>query len=232
MQMLRNPLPTMTSSERGWGLRYLLFQICFLGSLLQLFNGLLPHPASKALLNFFYFSINVLACFLIFSRYLRKNLLRAYRFPKEVLLYAAAGFGVYWLSSSLLSFLIQTTFPNNVNLNDSQIWALTGSDPVFMTLAIVVLAPFAEEVFHRGLIFGNLYSRNAVAAYLVSALLFSAIHVLSYLGVYSAGYLALALVQYLPAGLIFAWSYQQSGSIFTPMLIHITNNALVMLSTR
>lgn len=232
MDYSRNSLPTMTASEKSWGVRYLLFQICFLSSLLQLFNRLLPHPLSGALLNFLYFSINCIACLVIFSRFLRKNLLRISRSVRQTLIYTLAGFVAYWSCSSLLTIAITALFPGYVNLNDRQIWVLTGSDPVFMFLGTVLLAPIAEELLHRGLIFGNLYGRNPVTAYALSALIFSAIHVLSYLGIYPAGYLLLALVQYLPAGLIFAWSYQRSGSIFTPMLIHIINNGLVILTMR
>lgn len=232
MDYSRNSLPTMTASEKSWGMRYLLFQICFLSSLLQLFNRLLPHPLSGALLNFLYFSINCIACLVIFSRFLRKNLLRLSRSVRQTLIYTLIGFVAYWSCSSLLTIAITALFPGYVNLNDSQIWVLTGSDPVFMFLGTVLLAPIAEELLHRGLIFGNLYGRNPVTAYALSALIFSAIHVLSYLGIYPTGYLLLALVQYLPAGLIFAWSYQRSGSIFTPMLIHIINNGLVILTMR
>ncbi len=229
MDQLRNPLPTLTANEKKWGIRYLLFEICFLSSLLVWINGIFSHPLSTGLLNFLYFSINCIACLVIFSRFMKKNLLRTIRFPKETILYAIIGFALYWLSSSLLTLLIQAAFPNYVNLNDDQIWTLAGSEPFFMILGTVLLAPIAEEILHRGLIFGWMYSRNSVAAYLLSAFLFSSIHVLSYVGLYPAGYLLLALIQYLPAGLIFAWSYQRSSSIFTPILIHIVNNALVIL---
>lgn len=232
MEPLRNPLPTLTASEKNWGLRYLLFQICFLASLLNLVNGLLSYPLSSALLNFLYFSINCIACLVIFSRFMKKNFLRTVRSPGDTLLYAAVGFAAYWLCSTFLTLFIQWAFPDYVNLNDSQIWVLTGSDPLFMILGTVLLAPIAEELLHRGLVFGSLYPKYPKAAYGVSALLFAAIHVMSYIGIYPAGYLVLALVQYLPAGLIFAWSYQRSGSIFTPILIHMINNALVMLTTR
>lgn len=232
MQLLRNPLPTLTAGEKSWGLRYLLFQICFLSSLLQLFNGALSHPLSIGLLNFLYFSINAIATLMIFSRFMRKNFLRALRFPKQTLSYAAVGFGVYFLCSSLMTLVIGKVFPDYVNLNDNQIWSLTGSDPVFMVLGTVLLAPIAEEILHRGLVFGTLCAKSTPLAYLLSAALFGLIHVMSYIGVYPVGYLLLAWAQYLPAGLIFAWCYQRSGSIFTPMLIHMANNAAVLILSR
>lgn len=232
MDLLRNSLPTMTADEKKWGVRYLLFQVCFLSILLQQVNALFAYPLSNVLLNFLYYSINAMATLVIFSRFMKKNLLRSLRFPKETLLYTVVGFCAYWLCSTLLSMAIGALVPDYTNLNDNQIWALAGSNPFFMIFGTVFLAPIAEELLHRGLIFGNLYTKKPVVAYAVSALIFSSIHVLSYVGVYPTGYLLLALVQYLPAGLIFAWSYQRSGSIFTPMLIHMFNNAAVFISAR
>lgn len=232
MDLLRNSLPTMTADEKKWGLRYLLFQVCFLSILLQQVNALFAYPLSNVLLNFLYYSINAIATLFIFSRFMKKNLLRSLRFPKETLLYTVIGFAAYWLSSTLLALAIGALFPDYTNLNDKQIWVLAGSNPLFMIFGTVFLAPIAEELLHRGLIFGNIYAKKPIAAYAVSALIFSSIHVLSYVGIYPTGYLLLALVQYLPAGLIFAWSYQRSGSIFTPMLIHMFNNAAVFISAR
>lgn len=232
MESPKNALPTMSVKEKRYGLRYLLFQAVFLASLLQSFNALLSRPLSSGLLNFLYSFISCAACFGIFGTFLKKNLLRAYRSPKDVLVYSAGGFAVYYLCSSALSLLIVRLFPDFVNLNDSRIWSLTGSDPVFMFLATALLAPISEELLYRALVFGALHKKYPVGAYIISALIFSAIHVVSYVGVYPAGYLALALLQYLPAGLIFAWCYRKSGTIVTPIVIHMVNNILVNLSSR
>ncbi len=232
MESPKNALPTLSTREKRYGLRYLLFQAVFLASLLQSFNALLSHPLSAGLLNFLYGFISCAACCFIFGTFIKKNLLRAYRFPKEVLVYGAGGFAVYYLCSSALSLLIVRLFPDFVNLNDDRIVSLTGSDPVFMFLATVLLAPISEELLYRALVFGALHEKYPVGSYIVSALIFCAIHVISYVGVYPIGYLALALLQYLPAGLIFAWCYRKSGTIVTPILIHIANNLLVNLSSR
>ena len=40
------------------------------------------------------------------------------------------------------------------------------------------------------------------------------------------------LVLYLPAGLCFAWAYQQSGTILAPIIIHAANNLLAFLILR
>lgn len=232
MNSSHTPLPTLSPREKIWGIRYLLFQICFLSSLLHLANGLLPHPLSVAMLNFLYFAVNAIATCCIFSGFLKKNCLRALHYWQQTLLFALLGFGIYWACSSLLSVAIHACFPSYVNLNDGHVLEMVGSEPTFMAIATVLLAPVAEEVMHRGLIFGSLRSRSIPAAYILSALLFALIHVSSYIGVYSVGHFALALLQYLPAGLVFAWCYARSGSILTPILIHTLNNAVVLFTSR
>ena len=56
-------------------------------------------------------------------------------------------------------------------------------------------------------------------------LLFSAIHILGYIGKASTLTLVLSFLQYLPAGLCLAWSYAKSETILTPIVIHTLINA-------
>lgn len=232
MEVLKNSLPTHTAREKKFGFAYLVFDVFFLPSLLVGVNGLVSHPLNGALLNFLYFSINCLATVTIFGRFLKKNFLRFGRFPRETLLYAAAGFGTYWLCNCLLTALLQAVFPNYVNLNDSSVAQMLDTSPVFMIIGTVFLAPIAEELLHRGLVFGVLCEKKPIVAYWVSALFFGMIHVLSYVGTYPAAHLLLALIQYLPAGLVLAWCYRRSGCIFTPILIHIAANAASIILLR
>ena len=42
----------------------------------------------------------------------------------------------------------------------------------------------------------------------------------------------MCFVQYLPAGLMLAWSYEKSNTIVTPILIHTVINAIAIYSMR
>ena len=232
MEQLRNPLPTLTRKELNIGYAYLVFQFLFLPVLLQLLGNLFFFTINETLINFTYFSVNFLGVSAIFSKFLKKSLLRSFRFPRQVLLSAALGFLAYWLCSTLVGIVTQTLFPEFVNLNDSQIVSILGDYPVLMFLGTVIFVPVAEEVLHRGLVFGSLFQKNIPLAFCASAVLFAMIHVVQYIGLYSPGYLLLALVQYLPAGFTFAWAYRRSGSIFAPILIHALNNAIAISLTR
>ena len=232
MELLRKPLPTLSPKERNIGFGYLIFQFAFLPGLLQLVGHAFSLSYSATLYNFLYFSINFLSILVIFSKFLKKSLLRASRFHHEVLTAALVGFGLYWLCSTVIGILVGLLLPEFVNLNDSSILTIMGDYPVLLFLSTVILAPFAEEVLHRGLVFGTLFQKSPWAAYILSALLFAAIHVVQYIGVYSGTHVLVALVQYLPAGFIFAWAYRRCGCILAPIAIHAVNNFLAILAVR
>ena len=84
----------------------------------------------------------------------------------------------------------------------------------------------------RGVIFRNLYSKNKIAAYIVSILLFSCIHILGYVGKYSPLELVMAVLQYLPAGLCLAWCYARANTIFAPIVMHAAINYLTFRGLR
>ena len=85
---------------------------------------------------------------------------------------------------------------------------------------IVIAAPFAEELFFRGFIFGGLRHRFSFpAAALFSAAIFGLFH---FTGPSSIGVVPqLALL-----GFALAWLYEETGSIYPPMAVHAVNNAL------
>jgi membrane protease YdiL (CAAX protease family) len=80
-------------------------------------------------------------------------------------------------------------------------------------VATVLVAPLAEETFFRGFVFGGLRRYGFFWAALASGLLFSAAHVS--LG----GLIPLTLV-----GMLFAWSYSQTGSLWTSIYAHLIFN--------
>jgi membrane protease YdiL (CAAX protease family) len=80
-------------------------------------------------------------------------------------------------------------------------------------VATVLVAPLVEETFFRGFVFGGLRRYGFFWAALISGLLFSAAHLS--LG----GLIPLALV-----GMLFAWSYSRTGSLWTSIYAHLIFN--------
>ncbi|MBV9328369.1 MAG: CPBP family intramembrane metalloprotease [Chloroflexi bacterium] len=95
---------------------------------------------------------------------------------------------------------------------------------VILLLAAAVVAPFFEELFFRGFLFG-VYRRKQPLwlAYLVSSVLFTILHLepnrmnLNQMAGLSVGIFMLAM--------LLAWLYQHTGSLYPGMIAHAINNA-------
>ncbi len=97
-----------------------------------------------------------------------------------------------------------------------------------LIIAAGLVAPFVEELFFRGFLFG-IYRRRQPTwlAYLVSSLLFTLLHLeptrmdLSQMAALSAGIFLLAV--------LLAWVYDHTGSLFPGMLAHSVNNVTAVI---
>ena len=87
--------------------------------------------------------------------------------------------------------------------------------------ALAGWTPFTEELFFRGFVFGGLVARwGAVASCVASALVFSAFHL-------SPGLLAPVFV----TGLLLAWLYHRTGSLWPCVAAHAGQNAIALIAT-
>lgn len=117
------------------------------------------------------------------------------------------------------------------NLNDSAISAQIGSAPHMTLLIVIFLAPFVEETLFRGLVFGGLKERSRLLAYTVSCALFALLHVWQYAVAGRDPAYFLSMVQYLIPGLVLAWAYDHSGTLWASIGLHAGLNALSVLGS-
>ena len=223
---------TMTRTEKLIGWIYYPVQLFALPFLIALVNALMGKPLSDSWINIIYFCINFLCACLIFRGFLTQNAKVAAENPFRCLRYAVVGILAYWLLSYVVQIFIVYADPDFFNVNDAYIGDIVQDNYLLMSIGTVFLVPVAEEVLYRGLIFGQLYNRNRVIAYVVSTAAFAVIHVVNYIGLYDVKLLVLCILQYLPAGLCLGWAYAKADSIWAPILIHITINQIGILSMR
>ena len=211
---------------------YLVFQIFLLTGFLQWANNQMASPLNQAELNFLFYLINFMAMLLIFHDFLGRSFRYATQHPAYFCQAVILGFVAYYACRYVTDNLIRLLVPSFTNYNDAAIAAMDQGNSFLMLMGTVVLVPPFEECIYRGLIFRGLYSKNPLAAYLVSMLVFAMIHILGYLGSYSPLEMLMALLQYLPAGLCLAWSYIKGGTIFAPILIHAAVNYFTLTGMR
>ena len=91
---------------------------------------------------------------------------------------------------------------------------------IFAVMAIIVLAPIAEEIFFRGFFFAGLRTRWSLwPSALLSGAIFGLVHA-------PTGPTAAIPLAGLGVGL--AWLYNKTGSLYPCMLAHFLNNALAI----
>ena len=205
---------------------YLLVLPFVTNPLFDLAGRLLAVSISAAMRDVLYYYILFAVTIIIFhgflartSRHLMDNLGGACKT-------AAVGLvGLYGLNE-LVYRLTNLIFTNRTNLNDTTISAQIDDAPHMTLLIVIFLAPFVEEVLFRGLVFGNLKSRSRALAYVVSCLLFALLHVWQFAVVKQDVTYFLLMIQYLVPGLVLAWAYDHSGTLWASIGLHAAANAL------
>ena len=91
---------------------------------------------------------------------------------------------------------------------------------VFLTISACIVAPFAEEVLYRGVLFRSLGNKLGVLpAALISSVVFSAVH---FYGLY--GFVSVAIF-----GFSCALLYTATGSLVSVILLHALYNAMIKI---
>ncbi len=96
---------------------------------------------------------------------------------------------------------------------------LRGAGFIFAFVVVAIVAPVAEEIFFRGFMYAGLRkSMGVVGAMLVSSVFFTALHL-------SVG----LFIPIFALGLLLAWLYEYTGSLYPGILLHAANNGLALL---
>ena len=95
-----------------------------------------------------------------------------------------------------------------------------GVGTIAAVLLVVTVAPVSEELFFRGFMFGGLRKRlSFLSAALIPAAVWGLLH---YTGPDSVG----VIPQLAFFGLVLAWVYEKSGSLWPAIGVHAANNAI------
>ncbi|MEA4966446.1 MAG: CPBP family intramembrane glutamic endopeptidase [Oscillospiraceae bacterium] len=220
----------MSKAEIIGGFCFFLFYLLLLNPLLQLFLTKVLHQELTSLrLNLWFYSVCIFFTVLLFHRFLWGSLRALRQNRRRVLRSTAVCLLLYGALTILVTALVFWLLPNFTNQNNDAIISLLDQNPAFVCVLAIVLAPIIEECLFRGLIFGNLRRSSRLLAYVVTALGFSAIHVIGFLGASSPLEIALSALQYVPATLVLCGLYEYADNIWSPILLHASINLITCL---
>lgn len=100
-----------------------------------------------------------------------------------------------------------------------------------MGLIVVVVLPVVEELLFRGVIFGSIYPKSVFWSFVLSIGLFAMFQTQLFTGFMDDSmYFAIYFFQFVPMGLFLCWLYRSTNSIFSPILMHMLSNALLLMN--
>ena len=220
----------MNRTERVAGtiffLIYLLVMPLLATRIFDLLEVVLDTTINDSLRNVLYYYTLFAVTVLLFHSYLAHTSSRFLDNLNRALSTMLLGLLVFYGANELLYRVCNVLFDSHTNLNDMTIAAQVASAPHMTALIVVLLAPFVEEVLFRGLVFGNLRRKSAAVGYLVSCLLFALLHVWQFAVVNRDITYFLLMLQYLVPGLVLAWVYDRTGTLWTSIGLHAAANAL------
>lgn len=222
----------MSSMERILGgillVVYLLVLPFVTRPLFALLGRMIGTPIPPSLQNSIYYYVLFALTLLTFWNYIGRTTTRFISIPWHTLGTVCLGLIGFYGLNELTFRVMRLISSGQVNLNDVAISAQVHDAPRSTILIVVFLAPFVEEVLFRGYVFGNIRERSRWAAYLVSCLLFAFLHVWQFAVVEHSLTYFLLMLQYLAPGLVLAWAYERSSTLWGSILLHSIVNGLAV----
>ncbi len=182
---------------------------------------------SDALLASVTLSASIYIGVIVFYYYRKRHTIRPpYRFDRlsgyQITLGLIIGVGCVFLSQLILFISESTGILDFENLENYEqlISSIIGQSPTWLVLLTIgIVAPIAEELLFRGLVF-HMFNRhmNVKIALIIQGLLFGAFHMNLVQGVYAS-----------VLGIVLGMAYLLTGSLWIPILMHIVNNSVALL---
>ena len=210
------------------GLIWFLVYQFLMGYVLELIFGLINVNYDLALLNGVYFFVNFGVTIIIFRRFLAYSLPVVADHPLKFLKGLLVGFCAYWVLSVCLTTLVGVFGIEAWVPNDDTVTEIAGVSYKVMWVGSVLLAPMTEETLVRGMIFGSIRKKNRTLAYIVTAVVFALMHTLDYLMVMDPVTFGYNVLVYGLPSVALCLSYEYSGSIWAPIVLHMIVNFMGM----
>ena len=232
MSSRRQWRPQFSPSEfrRGW-VFFALYLVVFpvlMGQIQRMLSQRFEFFLQAPEFSLIYYFLLLCATVLLFWGFLRHSFdILLDWLPENLVAFAAGlvGAGALHFLAMRLPYPVENP---NVLLYPEQFAAA----PQATVLILVVLTPIVEEVLFRGLMFGSLRKYSRSLGYVVSILVYAFYAAQQYAftpGNVDLRYLLL-MVRYLPMAAALTWSYDNGGSVWTPIFLRMALNGFQLFA--
>ena len=220
----------MTGVQTALGWIYVPFHIFVLPLLLGLYAYLNPAGVTEAGINLAYYGAGLAFTLIVMRTYLRAHwdvlLDHPGRNVSAFLMAMALTYGLSILASAALLALLPDL---GENPNNAGVMEMAERDYGATAALAVFVGPVVEETLFRGVVFGTLRRRSAIAAYALSMLLFPVYHLWQFVLVTGDLSQLVYALQYVPVAFALGFCYERGGSIWTCIFFHMGYNGLAFL---
>jgi membrane protease YdiL (CAAX protease family) len=135
---------------------------------------------------------------------------------------------LFWTIGFLVYALAIEFSLNTFNILEVDKWNHSLTASMILIPGIILLAPIAEELLFRGFILNLLINKklNFHLAILIQAFFFVLLHNFTYQNTLSSN---IGIVQSLIDAMLFGYARQYTKSLYTPIAMHITGNAIAII---
>ncbi len=137
--------------------------------------------------------------------------------------------GLLYLANIVIGGLISVLTETTTSANQEEVSAMFNQNMVLQSIATVIFAPILEEIVFRGVIFRDLRDKYGfMFSAIVSGVMFGLMHVL---GSLISGDMVdvVYIVLYAVMGVLFSKIYDDTQSIYAPIVGHALYNGLSVL---
>lgn len=153
------------------------------------------------------------------------------RFKGADVLYALAGFGLYFVSYAILLQIVTKLIPS-LNVNQQQQIGFSNASGVgqlvMTAISLVILPPIAEEILMRGFLYTSLRkSMPKIIAALITSIIFASGHLEFGEG---APLLWVAAIDTFVLSLVLVYLREKTGRLWASMGVHALKNSIAFAS--
>lgn len=221
-------LTPLTRLECAAGLLYLPLHIFAMPLLLGVFAAVSPGSLTDLQINGLYYFAGLLFVLIFMRGHLRRGFDILLDSKLRSGLSVISGYFVNILLGYGVMLIVISVLGESGNPNNALVETQTQFNPTTMAALLVLVVPVVEETLFRGVLFGSIREKSRALAYIVSVLVFAFYHIWQFLVIEPSWTTLFYIIEYIPAGFALAWCYEQSGSIWSPVILHMLINGIAV----